>query len=192
MSSTAATRGSAASPDAPWSRSPRPPDRHLLAGELSRPGARRRRACRDRLRRRADAGRRRVPAHQRRRPRDPATEDIADIVGAAGDDLQAAARRIVDAAYETGSGDNLTALIVRVETLPDGEPGEVVGEAADLPPAPLLEPPTRSTATTSCAGSMPEGAATSISRRTARPGNASRSRCPAWSSAATAITCATS
>ncbi len=67
--------------------------------------------------------------------------DIAEIVASAGSDLQGAARRIVDAAYETGSDDNLTALIVRIDTLPEGEPGEVLGEVGDLPPAPLLEPP---------------------------------------------------
>lgn len=76
--------------------------------------------------------------HETLRPR-----DIADIVSDSGDDIQGAARRIVDAAYEAGSGDNLTALLVRIDTLPDGEAGEVVGEVGDLQPAPLLEPPTR-------------------------------------------------
>ncbi|MCJ2022976.1 bifunctional protein-serine/threonine kinase/phosphatase [Methylobacterium sp. J-067] len=76
--------------------------------------------------------------HEHLRPR-----DIAEAVNAAEDDLQGAARRIVDAAYEAGSGDNLTALIVRVDSLPDGEPGEVMGEVGDLPPAPLLDPPTQ-------------------------------------------------
>ncbi len=66
---------------------------------------------------------------------------IAEAITGAGDDLQGAARRIVDAAYEAGSGDNLTALIVRIDTLPEGEPDEVVGRVGDLPPAPLLEPP---------------------------------------------------
>ncbi|GJE39728.1 bifunctional protein-serine/threonine kinase/phosphatase [Methylobacterium persicinum] len=76
--------------------------------------------------------------HEHLRPR-----DIAEAISSAGVDLQSAARRIVDAAYETGSGDNLTALIVRIESLPEGEPDEIVGEVGDLPPAPLLEPPTR-------------------------------------------------
>lgn len=76
--------------------------------------------------------------HEHLRPR-----DIAEAITHSGDDLQGAARRIVDAAYESGSVDNLTALIVRVDSLPDGEPGEVMGEAGDLPPAPLLDPPTR-------------------------------------------------
>ena len=76
--------------------------------------------------------------HEHLRPR-----DIAEAVTASGDDLQGAARRIVDAAYEAGSGDNLTALIIRVDSVPDGEPGEVMGEVGDLPPAPLLDPPTR-------------------------------------------------
>jgi serine/threonine protein phosphatase PrpC len=74
--------------------------------------------------------------HEHLRPR-----SIADAITVAGDDLQGAARRIVDAAYEAGSGDNLTALIVRIDSLPEGEPDEVVGSVGDLPPAPLLEPP---------------------------------------------------
>lgn len=75
--------------------------------------------------------------HEHLRPR-----DIAEAVTSAGDDLQGAARRIVDAAYETGSTDNLTAMILRVDALPEGEPGEILGEVGDLPPAPLLDPPT--------------------------------------------------
>ncbi len=74
--------------------------------------------------------------HEYLRPR-----AIAEAIAGAGDDLQGAARRIVDAAYEAGSGDNLTALILRIDGLPEGEPGEVLGSVGDLPPAPLLEPP---------------------------------------------------
>ena len=74
--------------------------------------------------------------HEHLRPR-----AIAEAIAGAGDDLQGAARRIVDAAYEAGSGDNLTALILRIDGLPEGEAGEVLGSVGDLPPAPILEPP---------------------------------------------------
>ena len=74
--------------------------------------------------------------HEHLRPR-----AIAEAIAGAGDDLQGAARRIVDAAYEAGSGDNLTALILRIDGLPEGEPGEVLSSVGDLPPAPILEPP---------------------------------------------------
>ncbi|MBE7197300.1 MAG: bifunctional protein-serine/threonine kinase/phosphatase [Parafilimonas terrae] len=75
--------------------------------------------------------------HEYLRPR-----EIAEAINGSDGDLQGAARRIVDAAYEAGSADNLTALIVRIDRLAEGEPGEVVGQVGDLPPAPLLEPPT--------------------------------------------------
>ncbi len=74
--------------------------------------------------------------HEHLRPR-----AIAEAIAGVGDDLQGAARRIVDAAYEAGSGDNLTALILRIDGLPEGEPGEVLSSVGDLPPAPILEPP---------------------------------------------------
>jgi serine/threonine protein phosphatase PrpC/predicted Ser/Thr protein kinase len=74
--------------------------------------------------------------HEHLRPR-----AIAEAIAGAGDDLHGAARRIVDAAYEAGSGDNLTALILRIDGLPEGEAGEVLGSVGDLPPAPILEPP---------------------------------------------------
>ncbi|MGU3360862.1 protein kinase domain-containing protein [Methylobacterium sp. M6A4_1b] len=59
-----------------------------------------------------------------------------------GDDLDRAAREIVRHAYENGSGDNLTVQIVRVESVPDGAFEELSGRIDDLPPAPLLDPPT--------------------------------------------------
>ncbi len=54
-------------------------------------------------------------------------------------DLDAAARAIVERAYDAGSADNLTIQIVRVETVPPGTPDEVLDHARILPPAPLLD-----------------------------------------------------
>ncbi len=62
--------------------------------------------------------------------------ELAD--GAA--DLDAAARRIVEAAKQGGSPDNLTVQLVRIDGLPDGEGGELVRQAAELPCPPLLDP----------------------------------------------------
>lgn len=56
------------------------------------------------------------------------------------DDLDRAARIVVEEAYRRGSGDNLTIQIVRIDDVPAGEANEIVGEAALLPPPPLLEP----------------------------------------------------
>ncbi|MBA1914208.1 SpoIIE family protein phosphatase, partial [Escherichia coli] len=42
-------------------------------------------------------------------------------------DLDAAAKSIVEQAYENGSPDNLTAQIIRIDELPDGDAGEVFG-----------------------------------------------------------------
>lgn len=65
---------------------------------------------------------------------------IADAVAAHPDDLDAAARRIVEEAFARGSPDNLTAAIVRVDDVPDGDADELLGRALDLPPAPALAP----------------------------------------------------
>lgn len=73
--------------------------------------------------------------HEHIRPRDMATA-IAEA-----DDLDRAARTIVDAALAAGSPDNLTIQIVRVESVPDGDPLDVLGDAEGLDPAPLLDPP---------------------------------------------------
>lgn len=73
--------------------------------------------------------------HEHIRPRDIATA-IAEA-----DDLDRAARTIVDAALAAGSPDNLTIQIVRVESVPDGDPVDVLGDAEGLDPAPLLDPP---------------------------------------------------
>jgi serine/threonine protein phosphatase PrpC len=56
------------------------------------------------------------------------------------DDLDAAAGRIVQQAFDQGSRDNLTIQIVRVDALPDGEATEVLAESTGLPLPPLLEP----------------------------------------------------
>jgi serine/threonine protein phosphatase PrpC/predicted Ser/Thr protein kinase len=73
--------------------------------------------------------------HEHVRPR-----DMAAAIAAA-DDLDQAARAIVDAALEAGSPDNLTIQIVRVESVPDGDPVDLIGDAEGLDPAPLLDTP---------------------------------------------------
>jgi serine/threonine protein phosphatase PrpC/predicted Ser/Thr protein kinase len=78
-----------------------------------------------------------------------ATDGVYDHVDArfavnaiceAKDDLDAAAKLIVEEAYRRGSGDNLTVQIVRIDELPDGEASEIFGHATELPLPPLLEP----------------------------------------------------
>ncbi|GJE09568.1 Serine/threonine-protein kinase PknD [Methylobacterium longum] len=73
--------------------------------------------------------------HEHLRPR-----DIAAAVANA-DDLDEAARTIVEMALAAGSPDNLTVQIVRVTSLPEGEPTDLLGDVEGLDPAPLLEPP---------------------------------------------------
>ena len=65
---------------------------------------------------------------------------IADAINEHADDLDGAAQGIVGEAYEKGSPDNLTVQIVRIDELPDGEAGEMLGQAVELPLPPLLEP----------------------------------------------------
>jgi serine/threonine protein phosphatase PrpC len=55
------------------------------------------------------------------------------------EDLDGAARMIVDEALRCGSQDNLTVQIVRLDQVPDREAGEVFGQSSELPPPPLLE-----------------------------------------------------
>lgn len=55
------------------------------------------------------------------------------------DDLDRAARLIVEEAYRRGSSDNLTLQIVRVDQLPDADATDVIGASQDLPSPPLLE-----------------------------------------------------
>ncbi|MCC8958413.1 bifunctional protein-serine/threonine kinase/phosphatase [Bradyrhizobium sp. Pear77] len=54
-------------------------------------------------------------------------------------DLDAAAKSIVEQAYENGSPDNLTAQIIRIDELPDGDASEVFGQPTELPLPPLLD-----------------------------------------------------
>ena len=65
---------------------------------------------------------------------------IIETLRKAGDDLDTAARRLAEEAYARGSKDNLTAQIVRIETLPQQAANELYQQWAELPPAPLLEP----------------------------------------------------
>jgi serine/threonine protein phosphatase PrpC len=55
------------------------------------------------------------------------------------DDLDKAARLIVEEAYRRNSPDNLTAQIVRIDAVPHGDAGELFGHAPELPLPPLLE-----------------------------------------------------
>src|ERR1700749_440459 len=55
------------------------------------------------------------------------------------DNLDAAAKRIVDEALQHGSQDNLTIQIVRIDEAPSGEANEVFQPSSELPLPPLLE-----------------------------------------------------
>ncbi|HKS19854.1 MAG TPA: bifunctional protein-serine/threonine kinase/phosphatase [Bradyrhizobium sp.] len=68
----------------------------------------------------------------------PARQIAKAIADSAGD-LDQAALAIVRQAFEAGSPDNLTAQIVRIDQLPDGEAREVLGQPSELPLPPLLE-----------------------------------------------------
>ena len=76
------------------------------------------------------------------------TDGVHDHVGAdciigeieaSPDDLDHAAQNIVEAAVAAGSTDNLTIQIVRIETLPLSEHSDLLEQASELPPAPLLD-----------------------------------------------------
>jgi serine/threonine protein phosphatase PrpC len=64
---------------------------------------------------------------------------IAKAVNEGGADLDAAAKAIVDQAFDAGSTDNLTVQIVRIDEVPDGAAAEVFAQATELPLPPLLE-----------------------------------------------------
>ena len=64
---------------------------------------------------------------------------VAGAIKDNANDLDLAARAIVAEASRRGSPDNLTVQIVRVDRLPDGEAGEVLGQTSQLPLPPLLE-----------------------------------------------------
>jgi serine/threonine protein phosphatase PrpC len=65
---------------------------------------------------------------------------LAAAIAEHADALDKAALTIAEAALERGSTDNLTIQIVRIDELPDGEAGEMLGRADELPLPPLLEP----------------------------------------------------
>jgi len=64
---------------------------------------------------------------------------LAKIIQDGAADLDQAARSIVEQAFERGSPDNLTAQIVRIDELPDGDASEMFGQPTELPLPPLLE-----------------------------------------------------
>lgn len=69
-----------------------------------------------------------------------AARDVVAAIGACAGDLDGAARAIVAKAFDNGSPDNLTAQVVRVESLPPRETFELNEQLMRLPPPPLLSP----------------------------------------------------
>ena len=69
-----------------------------------------------------------------------AARDIVAAIADRADDLDGAARAIVAKALANGSPDNLTAQVVRVEALPQGEASELHERLMQLPPPPILSP----------------------------------------------------
>jgi len=67
------------------------------------------------------------------------TRFIANAISDNPEDLDKAARIIVDEAFQRGSPDNLTVQIVRIDQLPASEASEVFGQSYELPLPPLLE-----------------------------------------------------
>jgi serine/threonine protein phosphatase PrpC/predicted Ser/Thr protein kinase len=67
------------------------------------------------------------------------TRFVANAINDNPGDLDAAAKIIVEQAFQQGSADNLTVQIVRIDQVPDGEAGEVFGQSSELPLPPLLE-----------------------------------------------------
>jgi serine/threonine protein kinase len=64
---------------------------------------------------------------------------IAETINRCADDLDRAAKTIVEEAHQQGSPDNLTVQIVRIDDLPESEGSELVKHALELPCPPLLE-----------------------------------------------------
>ncbi|MEC5385946.1 bifunctional protein-serine/threonine kinase/phosphatase [Uliginosibacterium sp. H3] len=64
---------------------------------------------------------------------------IIEAIESDPDHLDEVTRRIVAAAYENGSADNLTLQIVRIDELPNAEVGEIHQQFAKLPLPPLLD-----------------------------------------------------
>lgn len=65
---------------------------------------------------------------------------VAGTIAGSGEDLDRAARLIVEEALSKGSPDNLTIQIVRIDDLPEGDASEAFGQRSELPLPPLLEP----------------------------------------------------
>ena len=65
---------------------------------------------------------------------------VAAAIKAHADDLDRAARAIVDEALRAGSRDNLTVQVIRIEAVPDGNAGEFMADVAELGPSALPEP----------------------------------------------------
>ncbi|MCA1456480.1 bifunctional protein-serine/threonine kinase/phosphatase [Bradyrhizobium sp. BRP22] len=68
-----------------------------------------------------------------------APRQLAKTIADGVDDLDKAARAIVEEAYERGSQDNLTIQIVRIDELPESSASEAFGQSSELPLPPLLE-----------------------------------------------------
>lgn len=68
------------------------------------------------------------------------TKSIINIIAENRENLEKAAREIVNEAYDNGSDDNLTIQIVRVDALPDLNANEVYRQLTDLPFPPALQP----------------------------------------------------
>ncbi len=66
-------------------------------------------------------------------------ERIIGEIEASPDELDNAAKNIVEAAVASGSTDNLTIQIVRIETLPLTEHSDLLEQVSELSPAPLLD-----------------------------------------------------
>ncbi len=64
---------------------------------------------------------------------------IAETTNANANNLDDAARTIVEEAQRQGSPDNLTVQIIKIEDLPDSDSNEIVRQALELPCPPLLE-----------------------------------------------------
>src|SRR3954451_14367299 len=64
---------------------------------------------------------------------------VANAIHDNPEDLDAAARTIVQQAFERGSPDNLTVQIVRIDEVPDGEASDILVHSFELPLPPLLE-----------------------------------------------------
>jgi serine/threonine protein phosphatase PrpC/predicted Ser/Thr protein kinase len=67
----------------------------------------------------------------------PPQDMAAAITGS--DTLDTAAKAIVATALARGSTDNLTVQIIRINSLPEGDATDILGDAAPLPAPPLLE-----------------------------------------------------